>query len=490
MSESNGQMQNIPDQGPSILDRYPRFILGALFIFVWALATWQGTRVEAMRDATRFYRWINGQAVRWRVLQDSEDKEGENGKLMDRELFQSIVDTAESHLPEVITDEEGDEERSRLALYVRDSIDDQLIWTLASGPVLETQREDFHRYMREKRLAPVSSRFDANAVYGEGGADVSISNVFFGFRKIAANFVWLQVDRYWHKGMVHRMLPLMKTCVTLDPNFVDAFLLGAWHLAYNQTAKMLDTPEPLKEWHPKYKVRLGEKELYYYRAVDFLKDGIYKNPREYRLYFDLGYGIFRQKLKDYENAVRYLSEAIRHRHDKWVPRQLYQCLELNGQYEEALAGWQEYLRKNPENVVAPRFILRNKALIKERDGEAAKKRAESTQDPMEAQIARAESERLLDEARDIWVSMDEPFATARKLRLDALDYVEEGKYMEAIALLDHARYESPGSFFDEACDMIIDIKLMGEIPLSKSEKMAIERKKEAAKYVNLGPEQG
>ena len=37
---------------------------------------------------------------------------------------------------------------------------------------------------------------------------------------------------------MHRMLPLMKTCVTLDPGFVDAYLLGAWHMAYNATASM------------------------------------------------------------------------------------------------------------------------------------------------------------------------------------------------------------------------------------------------------------
>jgi hypothetical protein len=249
---------------------------------------------------------------------------------------------------------------------------------------------------------------------------------------------------------------------------------------------MLDTPEHLKEWDPKYKVRLGDKERYYYMAIDFLKDGIRKNTRNYKLYFDLGFAIYKNKLQDYRNAVRYLSEAIRYRHDKWVPRQLYLCLELNEQYEDALAGWQDYLAKNSDNIVAPRFILRNKGLMRERDSEAAAKRAEETTDPLAAQIAREESKRLLDEAKAIWKEMNEPFSNARLMRLKALDCIKEERYIEAVAFLDHARWESNEIFYP-ATDMIIDIKQKAGIPLSESERMSIERKKEAEKYKNQPP---
>ena len=80
------------------------------------------------------------------------------------------------------------------------------------------------------------------------------------------------------------------------PNFVDAYLLGAWHLAYNLTAKLPETPEPMKVYFPKYGKRLGIKQEWYYIATEFLKDGIRKNPRDYRVYFDLGYGIYENKL--------------------------------------------------------------------------------------------------------------------------------------------------------------------------------------------------
>ncbi len=468
--------------------QHPSLILAALLVLVLAVAAWQGSRVRYLRESELFYRWILAEAIRARVFQDQDQDEiGPNAKkMMDRKLFQEVVDATENVLPEV-ADEDTDQDGkplSKLAVLIRDGTEDRLIWSLASGPALATQRETFLRYLREKRLSPVSSQFDPDAVYGEAAANVGISNMFFGFRKVAANFVWLQVDRYWHQGMMHRMVPLMKTCVALDPQFIDAFLVGAWHLAYNATAHMIDTPEPLKEWHPKYKVRLGEKELYYYMAIDFLKDGIRKNPRNYKLYFDLGFGIYKIKLKDYANAVRYLSEAIRHRHDKWVPRQLYQCLELNGQYKEALAGWQDYLRKYPDNLVARRFIQRNKGLIKERDAEEAFKRARTTEDPLEAQIGREEGKLLYAEARVIWEEMNEPFAMGRILRMDALEYIEKGLYLEAIAFLEHARWESD-AIWEEACDMIIETKIKAGIPLSQSEQMAVQRKKDAEKYKDL-----
>jgi len=466
-----------------------------LVALLWAVAAGQGLRVRRLREAEMFYRWILSEATGSRVFDRGPYDLSVPGteQMMDSALLKSIEKATDPVLPEVaLTDQDVDAQGqplSKLVRLVRDGTNDRLLWQLARGPVLQQQREDFFHYLRKKQLETVASVFDPNAVYaGEGGANVSIGNIFFGFRKIAANFVWLQVDKYYHQGMMHRMVPLMNTCVALDPHFVDAYLLGAWHLAYNATAHMIDTPEPLKKWYPKYKARLGDKELYYYMGIDFLKDGIFKNPRNYKLYFDLGFGIYKTKLQDYANAVLYLSEAIRHRHDKWVPRQLYQCLELNGQYEEALAGWERYLKENPDNLVAPRFILRNKGLMKERAAEQAQSRAEETEDPLAAQAARVESEDLENEARAIWKEMNEPFAEARLLRLDALKCIQEKRYVEAIAYLEHARWES-STFFDEATDLIIQTKQKAGIPLSKSEAMAVIRKEEAEKYEKLDQEQ-
>lgn len=463
-------------------------------VLMLALGTLQGRRVAALRDSEMFYRWILAEATQANMFAKSGETDPEATRNMDRELFDRVQKAAEAHLPAADSADESAKNLSRLMAITRDESKDKLVWDLARSPVLAAERADFLTYRRDGKLVGVASEFDANAVYSGEGGNVGLGNIFFGFRKIAANFVWLQVDKYWHQGLMHRMIPLMKTCVTLDPTFVDAYLLGAWHLAYNATAKLPETPEPLKKFNPKYGLRLGEKETYYYLAIDFLKDGIRKNPRNYKLYFDLGFAVYKEKLKDYANAVKYLSEAIRHRHDRWVPRQLYVCLELNGQYEEAKKGWEDFLSRNIGNVTeepkARRFIAQNEGMIKERDADKAAEKAKSKDiPPAEAEAARLEAKRLRAEALAIWEDAlkggGEPdsFAIGRIMRMRAVNLIEEERYLEAIAVLQNA-WNKSASFADEALRMIIDVKIKAGIPLSLSERKAVLRREEAEKYKN------
>jgi hypothetical protein len=480
------------------MKRCPQLILGALVVVLVAVGAYQGRRIDRIREAELFYRWILAEATQERVFTEKLEApmvSTDQPQMMDRPLFHSIVDVAEGVLPgEGGVDERGKPVK-KLVKFAEEGRND-VVWDLASGDRLARHRRDFLQYLREKRLVSVASEFNAEDIYSGGQAGVSLGNIFFGFRKVAANFVWLQVDKYWHQGMMHRMIPLMKTCVALDPNFIDAYLLGAWHLAYNATAKLPDTPEPLKKYHPKYGARLGEKELYYYLAIDFLKDGIRKNPANYKLLFDLGFAIYDIKLKDYANAVRYLSAAIRRRHDRWVPRQLYICMEKNGQYEDALAGWKDYLEKNRDNPVesekAERFIARNEGMIQEKTADQALDRAKNARNPAEADALRAEAEKCRNEALKIWQAMTggggepDPFALGRILRMKALKLIGEQRYLEAIAVLQNA-WSKSAPFAEEALDMIIDTKLKADIPLSTSEKKAVMRREEAEKYKQLPP---
>jgi len=477
------------------MKKFSNIVLAVFLIGALGLGSFQGRRIGRLREAEMFYRWILAESTQYRLFPDfkAAGVEPEERNMMDRPLFQEILDVSEKVLPvQRATDDKGNPLKKLIAV-TSDETQDKVVWDLVRSAALTKQQADFLKYLREKKLTSVASQFDPSSVYGEEGANVGLGNIFFGFRQLAANFVWLQVDRYWHQGMMHRMVPLMKTCVWLDPNFVDAYLVGAWHLAYNATAKMSDTPEPLKQYYPEYGVRLGEKELYYYMAIDFLKDGIRKNPRNYKLYFDLGFGIYELKLKDYANAVKYLSEAIRHRHDRWVPRQLYIAMELNGQYEDALAGWEDYLTKFPDNTTAPRFIERDKALVKEKEADEAAEGVRNATDPATAEAARAEAERLRGEALKMWQAQagsgieEEPFAVGRIMRMKALKLIEEKRYLEAIAVLQNA-WSKSASFADEALSMIIDVKLKAGIPLSVSEKKAVMRREEAEKYKHMPPE--
>lgn len=477
------------------MKRQSNLSIAALLIGVIAVSSLIGHRIDKTREAEMFFRWIQGQATQARIFSESRPEMDEDKDMKDTELFAKVLDTTETLITIPAEKDDKGVLQKKLLTLSKDEKGDQIIWNLASGKELASLRTEFLTYMHQKKLSNVNSEFDPNSVYNKelGGANVNLANVFLGFRKIAANFVWMQVDRYWHQGQLHRMVPLMKTCVTLDPSFVDAYLLGAWHLSYNMTAKLPETPESLKVYNDRYKAWVGEKEILYYRATDFLKDGILKNPRNYKLYFDLGFAVYKQKLFDYPNAVLYLQEALRYRHDKWVPRQLYICYELNKQYDEALAGWEDYSAKNPDNIiVAPRFIKRNKGLIKERDAEKAEALAKTATNPEEAAKKKAEAEALWAEATQIWDSMNadttggpagdgDTFADARLKRMKALKYIQEERYMEAIALLENARWKS-NEFWIEGSNLIIEAKTKAGIPLSLSEKKAVLRNEETERY--------
>ncbi|MBI4559760.1 MAG: hypothetical protein HY706_19390 [Candidatus Hydrogenedentes bacterium] len=536
------------------MKKYPNLLLGILFAATLALAALQGRRVDHLRDSERFYRWIVAAAGQFRlfgeVATDTSPAEADleqPKEMKDEALFADVVQAIESDVgvPEPpSTKDDFDKDNKPYAKLVRvvraageagdgSRVFDAALWKYASAPKAAPQRREFLTYLRNGQLASLGTQFGASDLYSSEGS-INLSNLFFGFRKMAANLLWLQVEKYWHQGMLYKMVPIMKTTVALDPNFVDAYLIGAWHLAYNATAHMPNTPEPLKQWYPRYHERLGDKELLYYEAIDFLKDGIYKNPRNYKLYFDLGYGIYELKLKDHPNVVKYLSEAIRYRHENYVRRMLYHCLEHNKRYEDALAGWEKYYAENPgTNLNIPGFIAELHGFIKEREADQAEAQAQTAENaarearqksndaltalgsarqaaatPEEIQAlesasseaearageveqaatsARESADRLFEEARKsyqeiIEISGGDQACTVQLLKMNVRKLVEEGRFWEAIMYLQHGRWQNL-TYFDELSDLIIEIKLKANLALTLSERQAVLRREEAAQFL-------
>lgn len=446
----------------------------ALIVAALAAGAFMNARLRHLRESEAFYRWILAAAVNERLFQEDSARD------QDLDLYNrcaAVMETMPGFIGLPAPDDANTGELTALGTIAGNYQQDERIWNFARSAEMDELRQEFLALARERKL-----RFAQDIQYADAQAGgVNVFNLFFGFRKVAANFVWLEVDRYWHQGNTYRMITLMRTCVALDPQFIDAYLIGAWHLAYNATARMPDTPWPQREWHPRYEKCLGEKERFYYTAVDFLKDGIRKNTRNSKLYFDLGFSLYKQKLEDYPNAVKYLTEAVALPHEQYVPRQLFLCLELNGQYEEALASWKDYAERFRENPVvqevAPRFIARNEGFLLENRAAELRKRARETVDNAEAERLNAEADALWEQARAVWESINDPFGEGRKMRMEALDMRQEGRYLEAIAFLDKARWEA-SDLFNDFSDLIIEIKQEAEIPLTISEKKAVIRESE------------
>lgn len=467
------------------MKKHPNITLAALIAVFVTLGAIQGQRLEHLIEADAFYHWMMAAATNERFdWQDAADHE-------DPELYEAVVAAIDPMLGDaVIKETENAAELSKLSLALQEHENDGLVYRLAKSGALADLRGQFLDKLRNDKLYYTQTLTYQKVVAGveEGEGSVSIFNLFFGFRKVAANFVWLQVDRYWHMGQLYKMVPLMKTCVLLDPNFIDAYLLGAWHLGYNATAQMEFTPMPLKVWSEKHQACLGEREKFFYLAIDFLKDGIRNNPRNYKLFFDLGYAMYRVKMEDLPNAILYLTEAARLPHERWVPRMLFKCLEENGQYELAMKGWVENLERFPDHEVTLRSMDRLKGLMAEKRAEEALAAAKATQDPAERERLKAEAKAANEEAYAIWQAMNEPYAVGRMLRMDAMEKAEQGHYMEAVAFLDKGRFEV-GSLFEELSEMIIKYKQAGGLPLSLTEKKQLIREEEGVECIGMPAEE-
>jgi len=153
------------------------------------------------------------------------------------------------------------------------------------------------------------------------------SLVMSGFKGLAADLLWLNMENIWHSGQHYKMLPLLDSISFLQPRYVTVWAVGGWHMAYNVYAAVED---------PK------EKQFWYNQGVKFLKKGVSHNRDKYDLYFELGWTYY-HKGKDYSNAVRYFERAVKFPHPDVIDDVLAHAYEKNGQIKKAIKQW-EYVR--------------------------------------------------------------------------------------------------------------------------------------------------
>jgi len=226
------------------------------------------------------------------------------------------------------------------------------LWKLVLAEMKRPTRLEFESLARQGKLDLPYGAIE----WSEETVGAHLGSLIFGFRSAVADLLWLKVDDYWHQGRMEMMLPMMYTVVRLDPHFIDAWAVGAWHLAYN-AGVTVDT--------------LEEKREFVNKGIAFLQDGIKRNPHHYQLYYELGFPMYFVKLEDYQNAAHYLEQSRRYRPpaNRWIDRMLLHAYERGGELEKALEGWKVYLKKiDAESDVARRFILRIQAEIAQRDG--------------------------------------------------------------------------------------------------------------------------
>ena len=173
-----------------------------------------------------------------------------------------------------------------------------------------------------------------------------IAALLGGFRKSAANVLWLQSDANWYEGRHYRTVPLGRLVTTLDPQFVEAWTVTCWHLAYNMSVEASSGDEAADL------IRQG---------IEFAETGLPWNSTRYELYQEIGWTYY-DKLQNYARAAEYFKKAIDHPHPTFLERAIAHAYERIPDIDKALFWYDISLKKYKHDPVSTGAII----TIKER----------------------------------------------------------------------------------------------------------------------------
>jgi tetratricopeptide (TPR) repeat protein len=163
------------------------------------------------------------------------------------------------------------------------------------------------------------------AALGLGGAALPFEytlGAVSGFRQVIAGLLWVRSDSFFHSGNYDAILPLIRLITWLDPNWLDPYATGAWHLTYNFT----DTDQ-------------RSDRRYLPPGVALLNEGIANNPLLFDMYKEKGW-LFYDKIKNYEESAKAYEAGMQHNPDiTQVGHALAHAYERSGQIDKAEAQW-------------------------------------------------------------------------------------------------------------------------------------------------------
>ncbi len=114
-----------------------------------------------------------------------------------------------------------------------------------------------------------------------------------GFREMVAGILWVRADSFFDTGNYDAVLPLIRLVTILDPNQVDVYATGMWHIGYNFT----DEEQRSDRRYLPSAIALGE-------------EGAAQNKDTYELFFETGW-IWYHKVDDlYPKAVSWFTKAV------------------------------------------------------------------------------------------------------------------------------------------------------------------------------------
>lgn len=108
-----------------------------------------------------------------------------------------------------------------------------------------------------------------------------------GFRAVAIDFLWIRAIDAWEEKQWYEALALYRLISRLQPRLQNIWIINAWNMIYNISIdlKQKELEEASWKW-----IKEG---------IDFLKEGISRNPNSPELHFYLGWVYFDKGKIDY-----------------------------------------------------------------------------------------------------------------------------------------------------------------------------------------------
>jgi tetratricopeptide (TPR) repeat protein len=128
---------------------------------------------------------------------------------------------------------------------------------------------------------------------------------------------------------------MIRLITWLDPNWMDVYATGAWHLMYNFT----DTDQRSDRRY------LGP-------GIALLNEGIANNPTKYDMYKEKGWNAF-DKLKDYDLSAEALAQGVKNdpKYDiTQVGHLLAHSLERAGRIDDSIAQWKTVMEEHQKRI--------------------------------------------------------------------------------------------------------------------------------------------
>lgn len=178
-----------------------------------------------------------------------------------------------------------------------------------------------------------------------------LNKMSLGYGTLIADIYWTRAVQYFgshHKrgAMEYKLLqPLLDIATTLDPKLLPAYDFGSLFLAQQPPA---GAGEPVQ-------------------AAELLQRGIQNNPKEWRLYEDLGF-IYYMELKDYQKAGQTFEQAskIPGAHP-FLKIMAARTLAMGGNSQTSRMLWQSLFENTDDQTIRDNAIKHLRALAVDED---------------------------------------------------------------------------------------------------------------------------